>query len=50
MKYIDISSKDGQFIKVSDDETYQEISIYCDNVGQTNEFVIKLVSELLKEN
>lgn len=48
MKHIDASSKDGRFIKVSDDETYQEIGIYCDNVDQANEFIIKLVSELLK--
>ena len=48
MKYIDISSKDGRFIKVSDDETYQEIGVYCDNIDQANELVIKLVAELLK--
>lgn len=48
MKHIDASSKDGIFIKVSDDETYQEIGIYCDNIDQANELVIKLVSELLK--
>ena len=48
MKYIDISSKDGRFIKVSDDETYQEIGVYCDNIDQANELVIKLVTELLK--
>ena len=48
MKHIDVSSKDGRFIKVSDDETYQDIGIYCGNVDQENEFVIKLISELLK--
>lgn len=48
MKYIDATSKDGRFIKVSDDETYQEIGIYCDNVDQANELVIKLIAELLK--
>lgn len=48
MKHIDVLSKDGRFIKVSDDETYQDIGIYCDNVDQVNELVIKLVSELLK--
>lgn len=48
MKYIDATSKDGRFIKVSDDETYQEIGIYCDNADQANELVIKLVAELLK--
>lgn len=50
MKHIDVSSKDGIFIKVSDDETYQEVGVYCDNIDQANELVIKLVSELLKEN
>lgn len=48
MKHIDATSKDGRVIKVSDDETYQEIGIYCDNVDQVNELVIKLVAELLK--
>ena len=48
MKHIFVTSKDGRFIKVSDDETYQEIGIYCDNIDQANELVIKLVSELLK--
>ena len=48
MKHIDASSEDGRYIKVSDDETYQEIGIYCDNVEQTNEFIIKLIAELLK--
>lgn len=48
MKHIDTSSKDGRFIKISDDETYQEIGIYCDNADQANEYVIKLVTELLK--
>lgn len=48
MKHIDASSKDGLFIKVSDDEIYQEIGIYCDNIDQANELVIKLVFELLK--
>ena len=48
MKHIDVSSKDMLFIKVSDDETYQEISIYCGNIDQTNELVVKLISELLK--
>lgn len=50
MKHIDASSKDGRFIKVSDDETYQEIGIYCDSADQANEYVIKLVTELLKED
>ena len=48
MKHIDASSKDGRYIKVSDDEMYREIGIYCDNVEQTNELIIKLVAELLK--
>lgn len=50
MKHIDASSKDGRFIKVSDEEAYQEIGIYCDNTDQANEYVIKLVTELLKED
>lgn len=50
MKYIDATSKDGRYIKVSDDVTYQEIGIYCENVEQANELVIKLITELLKEN
>ena len=48
MKHIDISSKDGRFIKISDDETYQDIGIYCDNIEQANELIIKLIAELLK--
>lgn len=50
MKYIDATSKDGRCIKISDDTTYQEVTIYCDNVDQANEFAIKLTVELLKEN
>jgi hypothetical protein len=50
MKYIDATSKDGRYIKVSDDVTYQEVGIYCENVDQANELVAKLTVELLKEN
>lgn len=38
----------GNEVVVKDDETYQEIGIYCDNADQANEYVIKLVTELLK--
>lgn len=48
MKYIEATSKDGRVIKVSDDNTYQDVTIYCDNVDQTNELIIKLIAELLK--
>lgn len=48
MKYIDASSKDGRYIKVSDDTTYQDIGIYCDNADQANKLVVKLTVELLK--
>lgn len=48
MKYIDISSKDGRVIKMSDDSTYQDVTIYCDNVDQANDLIIKLAAELLK--
>ena len=48
MKHIFATSKDGRFIKVTDDETYQDIGIYCGDIDQANEFVIKLVTELLK--
>ena len=50
MKYIDATSKDGRYIKVSDDVTYQEIGIYCENAEQANDLVVKLTVELLKEN
>lgn len=48
MKYIEATSKDGRVIKVSDDNTYQDVTIYCDNVDQINELIIKLIAELLK--
>ena len=50
MKYIDATSKDGRCITVSDDITYQEIKIYCENVDQAGDFIIKLAVELLKGN
>ena len=48
MKYIDVSSKDACCIKVTDDVTYQDITIYCNNADQANELIIKLIAELLK--
>lgn len=48
MKHIEATSKDGRVVKVSDDTTFQDIEIYCDNIDQANELVIKLVAELLK--
>ena len=48
MKYIEATSKDGRVIKVSDDSTYQDVAIYCDNVDQANDLIVKLVAELLK--
>ena len=48
MKYIDASSSDGRYIKISDDVTYQDIGIYCDSADQANELVIRLAVELLK--
>ena len=50
MKYIDATSKDGRYIKISDDTTYKDVGIYCDNVDQANELIIKLTVEFLKEN
>ena len=48
MIHIEATSKDGRYIKVSDDETGKDIGIYCDNMEQANELIIKLVAELLK--
>lgn len=48
MKHIEMTSKDGLVIKVSDDTTYEDLKIYCDNVDQVNDLVVKLVAELLK--
>jgi hypothetical protein len=48
VKYIDMTSKDGRYIKVSDDKTYQDVGIYFDNADQANEFAVKLAIELLK--
>jgi hypothetical protein len=48
MKHIEATSNDGCYIKVSDDETGKDIGIYCNNVDQTNDFIIKLAVELLK--
>ena len=48
MRYIDASSQDGRYIKISDDVTYQEIGVYCDSADQANDIVIRLVVELLK--
>ena len=50
MKYIDATSKDGRCITVSDDTTYQEVKIYCENIDQAGDLIIKLVAELLKGN
>lgn len=48
MKHIDITSKDGRFIKISDDKEFTEIGIYCENADQANELVVKLIPVLLK--
>lgn len=48
MKYIDVSNKDACCIKVTDDVTCQDITIYCNNVDQANELMLKLAIELLK--
>lgn len=50
MKHVDITSRDGRYIKISDDVTYQEVGICCTDVDQANELIIKLIAELLKEN
>lgn len=49
MKHIEATSKDGRYIKVSDDKTYEDVAIYCDNVDQANDIIIKLVAELLSK-
>lgn len=49
MKYIDVTSKDGRCIKVSDDIAFQEVTIFCDSIEQTNELVVKLITEFFKE-
>lgn len=48
MTHIDLSSKDGRYIKLSDDETHQDIGIYCDNMDQTRELVIEIITKILK--
>lgn len=48
MIHIDVSSKDGRYVKISDDTTYQDIGIYCDNMDQAKELVIEIIIKTLK--
>ena len=47
MKTIEIAERGGR-LKITDDRTYQEVTIYPENEGQLNELVLKLTIELLK--
>ena len=49
MKTIEIAERGGR-LKISDDKTYQEITIYTRDEEQLNELVLKLIIELLKGN
>lgn len=47
MKTIEIAER-GDRMKVTDDRTYQEVTIYTRDEDQLNELVLKLTIELLK--
>ena len=47
MKTIEISEH-GDRLKITDDRTYQEVTIYTRDEDQLNELVLKLTIELLK--
>lgn len=47
MKTIEIAERGGRF-KITDDKTYQEVTIYTRDEDQLNELVLKLTIELLK--
>ena len=47
MKTIEIAER-GDRLKITDDRTYQEVTIYSRDEDQLNELVLKLTIELLK--
>ena len=47
MKTIEIAERGGR-LKITDDKTYQEVTIYSRDEDQLNELVLKLTIELLK--
>ena len=47
MKIIEVAATGGR-IKINDDRTYQEVTIYPEDKDQLNELVLKLTIELLK--
>ena len=47
MKTIEVAERGGR-IKITDDRTYQEVTIYPEDGDQLNELVLKLTIELLK--
>lgn len=47
MKTIEIAEK-GDRLKITDDKTYQEVTIYTRDNDQLEELVLKLVPVLLK--
>ena len=47
MKTIEIAERGGR-LKITDDRTYQEVTIYTRNEDQLNELVLKITIELLK--
>ena len=47
MKTIEIAERGGR-LKITDDRTYQEVTIYPQDEDQLNELVLKLTIELLK--
>lgn len=47
MKTIEIAERGGR-LKITDDRTYQEVTIYSRDEDQLNELVLKLTIELLK--
>lgn len=47
MKTLEIAERGGR-LKVTDDRTYQEVTIYTRDEDQLNELVLKLTIELLK--
>ena len=47
MKTLEIAERGGR-LKITDDRTYQEVTIYTRDEDQLNELVLKLTIELLK--
>jgi hypothetical protein len=49
MKYIEICEGSDYKLKISDDKTYQDVTIYCESEELMQKLVLQLTVEMLKE-